>query len=661
MNWPKLPSIAKLLQWRPKLSIAAKLTGSFMAIIVVTSGVFVVVGTQSIQNRVVAEAQQTVQNDLNAAHEIYSEELVQIDDVVRLTASRFFLEQDIVSGNLAPAAAELTLVKERESLDVLDVTDSAGKVIIRAGNGEPTGDDQSEDPLVKFVLQSKVPVSGTEIVPAVELRRESAALASQADIKFVTTPMARPRPDTEQTAGMMIKSAAPVFDAQGNLVAVVYGGVLLNRNYNIVDKVKQTVFQGMEYRGKDIGTATIFQDDVRISTNVLNTDGSRAIGTRVSEQVYQQVVEKGQPWIAPAFVVNNWYLSAYEPIRNPDQQIIGILYVGILEQKYVDLSRQTITSFLAIALAGALVTMVLAYVLARRISVPMRRLSLAASEVAGGNLDAQVEVQSNDELGDLASAFNVMALALKERDASLKEFTRKKIMESERLALIGQLAANVAHDLNNPLQGIVTYSHLLLENAPSDGPLTNSLRKIVTQADRCRDIIRALLDFSRQRKPDKTLCDVNSILAECASLVERQASFQNIQMVRDFQGDVPRLVLDPSQISRVFMNLIINAAEAMKDGGRLTLATRFLPNEECIEVSFSDTGQGIAPENMERIFDPFFTTKETGHGVGLGLAISHGIVAEHKGTISVASEVGKGTTFVIRLPVAVEEVAIHGT
>jgi two-component system NtrC family sensor kinase len=200
-----------------------------------------------------------------------------------------------------------------------------------------------------------------------------------------------------------------------------------------------------------------------------------------------------------------------------------------------------------------------------------------------------------------------------------------------------------------------------LENAPCDGPATESLRKIVTQADRCRDIIRALLDFSRQRKPDKTLCSVNSILAECASLVERQASFQNIEMVRDLQQDLPLLILDPSQISRVFMNMIINAAEAMKDGGRLTLATRFLPDDQCVEVQFSDTGQGIAPENMDRIFDPFFTTKETGHGVGLGLAISHGIVAEHKGTISVVSQVGKGTTFVIRLPVAVEEVAIHGT
>jgi two-component system NtrC family sensor kinase len=583
------------------------------------------------------------------------------NDVIQLTASRRLVEEDLSSGNLAPVAVELTKVKQSESLDVLDVTDVRGKVIIRAGPNEPTGDDQSVDPLVKAVLQSKAPVGGTEIVPAGDLRLESQALANQADIKFVSTPMARPRTDTEQTAGMMIKSAAPVFDAQGDLIGVVYGGVLLNRNYEIVDKVKQTVFQGMEYQGKDIGTSTIFQDDVRISTNVLNTDGSRAIGTRIQEQVYQQVVEKGQPWIAPAFVVNNWYIAAYEPIRNADQQIIGILYVGILQQRYVDLTRQTITSFLAIALAGALVTMLLAYLLARRISVPIRRLSLAASEVAGGNLDARVDVRSSDELGDLASAFNVMALALKERDASLKEFTRKKIMESERLALIGQLAANVAHDLNNPLQGIVTYSHLLLENAPCDGPATESLRKIVTQADRCRDIIRALLDFSRQRKPDKTLCSVNSILAECASLVERQASFQNIEMVRDLQQDLPLLILDPSQISRVFMNMIINAAEAMKDGGRLTLATRFLPDDQCVEVQFSDTGQGIAPENMDRIFDPFFTTKETGHGVGLGLAISHGIVAEHKGTISVVSQVGKGTTFVIRLPVAVEEVAIHGT
>jgi two-component system NtrC family sensor kinase len=253
-----------------------------------------------------------------------------------------------------------------------------------------------------------------------------------------------------------------------------------------------------------------------------------------------------------------------------------------------------------------------------------------------------------------------MASALKERDERLKEFTRSKIMESERLAIIGQLAAGVAHELNNPLQGIVTYSHLLLETMPNEEWSKGNLEKIVTQANRCRDIVRGLLDFSRQRKPNKTLYDVNKVLRECVSLLENQALFHNIQIKEALDPKLPMTVIDPSQIERVFMNIIINAAEAMDGKGLLALTTRLDPVEHFIDVKFTDTGPGITKENLERIFSPFFTTKDAGHGVGLGLAISYGIVREHKGTILVESEVGKGTTFTVRIPVTEEESLENG-
>jgi two-component system NtrC family sensor kinase len=230
-------------------------------------------------------------------------------------------------------------------------------------------------------------------------------------------------------------------------------------------------------------------------------------------------------------------------------------------------------------------------------------------------------------------------------------------MESERLALIGQLSANVAHELNNPMQGIVTYSHLILEQETCDSEVTKqNLQKIVIQANRCRDIIRGLLDFSRQKKPDKTLCNINSLINGCLSLVENQAIFHNIQITMNLDENLPMIVIDPSQIERVFLNLIINAAEAIEGGGQLDLASRFNQTESTIEVEVKDTGQGISEENMEKIFDPFFTTKATGHGVGLGLAISYGIIKEHSGTIAIESEIGKGTTFTVSLPVITSKV-----
>jgi two-component system NtrC family sensor kinase len=265
-------------------------------------------------------------------------------------------------------------------------------------------------------------------------------------------------------------------------------------------------------------------------------------------------------------------------------------------------------------------------------------------------LDATVDVNSNDELEYLADSFNNMALALRKRDAQLKEFATQKIMESEKLALIGQLAANVAHELNNPLQGIVTYSHLILENTENNDPSKASVEKIVGQATRCRDIIRGLLDFSRQRKPDKSLSNLNLVVEQCLSFVEDQALFHNIEITKSFEEDLPLIIIDPSQIERVIMNMIINAAEAMDEGGELIISTHYDSSSDFIELEFKDTGYGINEGDLERIFDPFFTTKEVGHGTGLGLAISYGIVKSHFGTITVESKVGEGTTFLVRLP-----------
>jgi len=636
-----------------RIPIATRLALSFLLIIIIISTIFTIVGIQLIGNRIVTEAQEKVSHDLNSAREIYQSQSRHINDVVRLTADRYYIKDALISGDVVKFAEELVRVKKGEGFDILNITDTSGNILLRANNLSLAGDNQTHNELVATALSRHVPVYATTIISVEDLQMESPSLVEQAHFTFIDTPMARPRSESEQTSGMMLMAAAPIFDYQNNMIGILYGGVLLNRNYEIVDEIKRTVFQDLQYKGQDIGTATIFQDDVRISTNVKNEDGTRAVGTRIMEEVYDQVVIKGEPYIGRAYVVNNWYITAYEPIRDIDDQVLGILYVGILEQKYLDIKQQTVLAFLSIALIGVLVSTVLSYLLSRSISGPIKKLVLASKEVASGNLDTKVEITTTDELGKLAYTFNKMALALRERDDKLKEFTRSKIMESERLALIGQLAANVAHELNNPLTGIITYSHLLLEQTKAEDPTKDFLQKIVNQADRCKEIIKGLLDFSRQKKPDITLCDVNSVLMDCISLVENQALFHNIQIQSGLNIDLPRVVIDPSQIERVFMNMIINAAEAMEGNGQLEIVSRFNRDKGCIEIEFTDTGSGIEKENLEKIFDPFFTTKDTGHG--LGLAICYGIIKEHKGTILVESEVGKGTTFNVRLPVSLGE------
>ncbi|MCP4139729.1 MAG: HAMP domain-containing protein [Chloroflexi bacterium] len=636
-----------------RMPIAGKLMLSFLLIIAIISAIFMGVGNRLISERLVLEAQEKVRNDLNTAREIYRENLNQINNTVRYTADRSFLRNALQSGNIEDAVEELLRVKEEAGLDVLAVTDKYGYVVLRTDSDSPLGDNQGErDELIWTVLYRESPLAATIIVPAEDLEMESPSLAEAAYFKFIDTPLARTREETEEQAGMMLKAGAPIFDDQNNLIGAVYGGILLSKNYAIVDKIKETVYENIIYEGQDIGTATIFQDDLRISTNVKNEDGSRAIGTRVSEEVYNQVIIKGEPWIDRAYVVNSWYITAYEPIRDLNNKIIGILYVGILEQKYTDIQNQMMVTFTGITLAGGAAALMISYFIAQRILGPINKLVVASEEVAQGNLDVKVMVYSSDELRSLANSFNSMSKALKKRDEQLKAYTTQRIIKSERLALVGQLAANIAHELNSPLQGIVTFSHLLIEDHQCETPThIASLEKIVVQANRCRDIIRGLLDFSRQREPDKALYNVNSVLGSCIALVEHQALFHNIQIVKNFQENLPLAILDASQIERVFINIIMNAAEAMEGDGKLSLDTRFDAEKQSIEIIFSDTGPGINEENLKKIFDPFFTTKDVGHGTGLGLAISYGIVQGHKGKISVESEVGKGTAFLISLPI----------
>ena len=645
---------AKYFSWLENLRIpiATKLILGYLLVIVFISVVFMFVSVRLISSLILSEAQEKVRNDLNSAREIYLNKLSHIDVIVRNTAGRFFLRDAILSNNIDSAFRELDRIKETENLDIFGITDKYGYVLVRTCNPDLFGDNQGHDDIINRVLYSKEPVAATIIVSGDDLKKDIPDLAEKAHIELIDTPLARSREETEVNDGMMLKAAAPIFDYEGNLIGVVYGGVLLNRNYEIVDKIKHTVYENVIYKGQDIGTATIFMDDIRISTNVTNEDGSRAIGTRVSEAVYNQVIVRGEPWIDRAYVVNNWYITAYEPITDLYDRIIGILYVGILEQKYLDIQRQTIYSFLGITLAGALASLIVALFIARRIHIPIRKLVSASKEVAEGNLDTQVVVHTNDELQYLADTFNAMAESLKKRDYQLKDFATQKIMESERLALVGQLSANIAHELNNPLQGIVTFSHLLLEDHKCDDPSTiNSLEKIVGQANRCRDIIRGLLDFARQRKPDKSFCSINEVLDECVALVEYQALFHNIHVIKHFQSDLPLAVIDAAQIERVFINMIINAAEAMEGSGYLNISTRYSKRKDAIEIAFSDNGPGISKENLKKIFDPFFTTKDVKHGTGLGLAISYGIVTGHKGTITVDSQEGRGTTFIVELPV----------
>lgn len=236
-----------------------------------------------------------------------------------------------------------------------------------------------------------------------------------------------------------------------------------------------------------------------------------------------------------------------------------------------------------------------------------------------------------------------------------EEKTTRQLMQSEKLVSIGRLAAGVAHEINNPLGGIVMYSHLAMEDLPSSSLSFQHLKKVVTQAERCKRIVKGLLDFSRHREPNLEQVNANDMLEEILRLVEGHTLFQGIEITRRLDPSLPLVKGDRSQLLQVFMNLAVNAAEAMESGGGLTIETT--TSDSYVVIRFADTGCGIQPEHQEEVFEPFFTTKAHQNGTGLGLSVSHGIVTAHGGTITFDSQVGEGTTFVVTLPLNQEVIS----
>ena len=639
------------------MTLRGRIVMSLISVVAISGGVSTFIGGYLLQQHLGQEARNRVRQDLNAAHVFYEQRLEVMEDALGYTTLGERFSHSVAAKDLSYISARLNRVRQSANLDVLLATDYTGRVIYRAHNPDLSGDFLADNRLIGSVLKGEEVISGTLLVSVEKLSKEAPALMERAAIQIIATPKARPSDRTQLAAGMMLCSAAAVHSPDGELAGVLWAGILLNQNYDLVDQVRDTVFHDEQYRGRDLGTATVFQDDVRISTNVLREDKTRAIGSRVSAEVYEHVLEQGKIWVDRAWVVNDWYISAYEPIYDLDQQPIGMLYVGVLEGKFRDVTMRTFTIFGLIALTGLLVATVVAWKLAKSISRPISSLASASAVIAQGDFSQTLPVSSTDEIGSLTQSFNIMAQSLQERDERLKELTQLQLTRSEHLASVGRLAAGVAHEINNPLTGVLTFAHMLRKSVSENSQERKDIDTIITATTRCSEIVKGLLNFSRQNEPQKKISDLNSVLDRALILIRNQANISHIDIIKEMDSTLPHFLFDPNQIQEVAVNLMVNAIDATSDGGNLTVRTCSLNDNDKKWVKFevSDTGGGISEENLERIFDPFFTTKREGKGTGLGLAVSYGIVSKHNGQINVSSKINQGTTVIVRLPIVLEE------
>ena len=356
--------------------------------------------------------------------------------------------------------------------------------------------------------------------------------------------------------------------------------------------------------------------------------------------------------------------------HSKDQKMLGLIEANVsLAHLDKSIKQQGIAITMYILIFLFIISIALCTILWNLVSTPVSLLKQGMERVAGGDLDYTLHINTRDEMGDLARAFNAMTTDLKKTKVELVEWgntLEKKVEEktqaiqmaqaqlihSEKLASLGRMAAGVAHEINSPLTGIVTFGHLLLKRFPPGSQEREDVEVIIEQANRCSNIIKGLLGFARATAAEKGPTNINDVLNRSLNIVRNKADFFNIKLVTEFDESLHRVKADASQLQQVFTNMIINAADAVEGKGTITIITKNISEEgnDLVEIEFRDTGTGISQENIEKIFEPFFTTKPVGKGTGLGLAVSHGIIQDHGGQLLVNSTVGKGTSFFVRLP-----------
>ena len=385
-------------------------------------------------------------------------------------------------------------------------------------------------------------------------------------------------------------------------------------------------------------------------------------------------------------------LSAMEPIRNepscssaschehpPEQSVLGIVDIAYTLDS-IDASSRAYAFHIVLLTLGVviLVSVSVGLLLQRLIYLPLMDLETGANRIAAGDLAHEIPVRNEDEFGRLAGTFNHMTEVLKASLQELRELVETleskveertqalrvaeaEVAQGEKLASVGLLASGVAHELNNPLTGVLTFTTLLRKKMEDGSPDAEDLDLVIRETKRCASIIRRLLDFAREKVPVSGFLDVNQVIEDTVRLIDRPASLQNIQIVLALAPDLPTIWGDADLIKQVILNVLVNAQQAIAGEGTITVTTRqrmmtdprkqgAVP-QRTVEIAIRDTGCGIPEGNLQRIFDPFFTSKEVGKGTGLGLSVSYGIVKAHGGAIKVESVVGAGSVFRICLPV----------
>jgi len=585
---------------------------SMFIIIMVLAALIAILGYYVIKADIMDRAQRKVRDNLKAARSFYQGEIDRIETAF----------------NLVSFDSNIAELRVRMNLHYLKCA--------AASEIETTSSE-----IVKSAFNSRKGIGGTRIMSDEELSRINPSLVENTRIQIRATPMALPT-DKKQLEAVMVKEyALPVLDKNGKVEKVYYGGRIINRDYELVDKIRLLVFGSEQYHSKPVGTVTIFQGDTRVSTNVLDENGQRAVGTRVSAQVYKEVVEKGNVWDDRAFVVNAWYKTAYEPITNINGNIIGIIYVGTLAEPFDSMTRHITLAFLAIVAAATALAAILSLILAAGISRPLTQLLNATHKLSSGDLTYTGEKKTGvAEIDNLADAFNYMAVKLNEREKSLK-IINEKLADANKNYI--DLIGFVSHELKGILASAIINAY-----AVRDGILgmvnfkqRKALDSITRNLDYLESTVHKFLNLGRIEKGDlvvnKTELDLKKDIFDVSiDSLKPMAVRKNITIDNEVEQNL-RVNADHDLMLVTANNLISNAIKYGRENGRILIKSKV--NGTKVEIDVYNDSTPISAEQKDRLFKKFsrLETAETKKvkGTGLGLYITMQIIEKHGGRIRV--------------------------
>lgn len=634
------------------LSIRRALVAGMLAMALVPALLVGVVGVHNLNRSVRDEAQARVNRVLGIALAAYDEERARLQASLEAAADR------VAPDGQAPVALLATLRRELD-LDILGLTDASGLPLDGRDRETIPAAPWSGDPILRQALMGRA-AGGTVVLDGPRLRAEGGpALEAAARL-----PATDDGPESAQEGSALVWwAAAPVRDAAGRVVAVLYGGRVLNHDAALVDRLRDRVFGSAGEGGRPPGTVTIFLHDLRAATNVPGPGGGRAVGTRVSDAVRAAVLERGEDYTGEALVVDEWYLAAYTPLRDPENRTVGMLYVGLPRRPYDEARNRLLLGFLLPVAGVGLLAVVVGLALARRITGPVQALDQAVTRLGEGDWEHRLHIPASyREIGELAAAYDAMQTAIHRRDLELRARNEELSVTNEKLDRANrnymETLGFVTHELKAPLGAIQMLVSNVLDGTLGPVPerAAPSLARVRRSVEELQDMVRDYLDLSRLERGELVAHPqpVDLVKAVVEPAVDHTSVFFGSRGIALEVDAPPSLVAaaDPDLLRVAVNNYLTNAAKYGRENGRAALRLRREGGE--IRLTVRNEGEGFSPQDAARLFDKFVRLRNAAtqrtRGSGVGLFTVRNIAALHGGRAWAESEPGSWAAFHLSFP-----------